>query len=102
MRKAQSDKPVRRQGGIKLQFEGSPGRGGDSLSLEFHAQTAGDKLSPPRRAELDAALVCRLERPGGDTDCPERHRGGPVRPVFRFPSPSSAVMITHGPGADSR
>lgn len=35
------------QGCIKLQFEASPERGGDSLSLQSQAQSAGDKLSPP-------------------------------------------------------
>ena len=44
------------QGCIKLQLEGSPERGGDSLSPQFEAHSAGDKLSPPRKAELDAAL----------------------------------------------
>ena len=41
-----------RQGCIKLQFEGSPFRGGESLSPEFQAHSTGDKLSPPRKREL--------------------------------------------------
>jgi hypothetical protein len=45
------------QGCIKLQFEDFRGRGGDSLSLQFQTRRAGDKLSPPRKAELDAALA---------------------------------------------
>ena len=34
----------------------NPAWGGDSLSPQFPAHQAGDKLSPPRKAELDAAL----------------------------------------------
>ena len=57
------------QGCLKLAFQGTPDRGGDSLSLQFQAQSAQsawDKLSPPRKGELDAALKnpqeagCRL------------------------------------------
>jgi hypothetical protein len=48
------------QGCIKLQSEGSRERGGDSLSPQFQAHSAGDKLSPPRETELDAALLVVL------------------------------------------
>ena len=48
------------QGCIKLQFEDSPERGGDGLSLQFQVHSAGDRLSPPRKTELDAALVLGL------------------------------------------
>jgi len=46
-----------REGGIKLQFEGSPDRGGDNLSPQLQAHSARDKLSPPRKAELELALA---------------------------------------------
>ena len=42
---------------IKLRFEGSPARGGDSLYSQFQVYSAGDKLSPPLKAEVDAALA---------------------------------------------
>jgi hypothetical protein len=49
------------QGCIKLQFEGSTERGGDSLSPQYQAHSAGDKLSPPRKAKLDAAALTEPE-----------------------------------------
>jgi hypothetical protein len=45
-----------RMNGIELQFEGSPERGGDSLPPQIQAPIPGDKLSPRRKAELEAAL----------------------------------------------
>jgi 2-hydroxyglutaryl-CoA dehydratase, D-component len=46
---------------IKL-WAGHPERGGDSLSPQIQAHRTGDKLSPPRKAEFDAAVpVERLE-----------------------------------------
>ena len=53
---AQAASKALSQGCIKLQFEGSAGRGGDSLSPYYQARRAGDKLSPPPKTELDAAL----------------------------------------------
>jgi hypothetical protein len=47
------------QDAIKL-WAGPPERGGDSLPPQIQACGAGDKLSPPREAELDAAVP--LER----------------------------------------
>jgi hypothetical protein len=44
------------QGCIRLQFEGSGERGGENLSPRDQAHSPGDKLSPPRKAELDAAV----------------------------------------------
>jgi PAS domain S-box-containing protein len=43
------------QGRIQLQFKGPPEQGGDSLSPQFQAQRAGDKLSPPLDATLTSA-----------------------------------------------
>jgi len=40
---------------IKL-WGGPPERSGDNLSLQVQAHSAGDKLSPPLKPELDAAL----------------------------------------------
>jgi len=42
----------RRQGCIKLQREGSPGRGGDSLSLQFQADSAGTSCPRPGKRSL--------------------------------------------------
>ena len=44
------------QGCIRLQFEGSGERGGENLSPRDQAHSPGDKLSPSRKAELDAAV----------------------------------------------
>ena len=44
-----------------IQGAGSPERGGDSLSPQLQARDAGDRLSPPRKAELAAALAATHE-----------------------------------------
>ena len=44
------------QGCIKLKRDSFRERGGDSLSPQSLTRYAGDKLSPPRLSELDAAL----------------------------------------------
>ena len=41
---------------MNFQCESLPERGGDSLSPYIKALGAGDKLSLPRKAELDAVL----------------------------------------------
>jgi two-component system, chemotaxis family, chemotaxis protein CheY len=51
---------------IKLQLENPPERGGDSLSPQIPAPSAGDKLSPTRSAVFEAALPpeVRMEASG--------------------------------------
>ncbi len=56
------------QGCIKLQSEGLAEWGGDSLSLRFQAHSDGDKLSSPRRDELDAT-VWAPAREGNWVEC---------------------------------
>src|ERR1019366_2528323 len=54
-------------------FKGSAKRGGDSLSPYHQSRAAGDKLSPPRTAEIDAALDSRIP--------PRRHLARGTRPA---------------------
>jgi CheY-like chemotaxis protein len=46
-----------RPGGLQLQGEGAPERSGDSLSPPCQDPAAGDRRSPPRSAEREAARV---------------------------------------------
>ena len=60
---------LRAQDRTKLQIDGSAGGGGDSLSPEHQAHRAGDKLFPPRKLGLEAAVGWPSGNGSGPSAC---------------------------------